>query len=72
MEIEKQKLITIIKEWIINDDELKKIQTLSKEKREKKKILTAILIEEMKKSNVDEYKTGSGKLIKTSIKNKKA
>ena len=71
MEIEKDKLITLIKEWMVNDKELKQLQIAIKERRDKKKLLTSVLVNEMNKSNVDEYKTQNGKLIKTSQKNKK-
>lgn len=71
MEIEKEKLITLIKEWMVNDKELKQLQIAIKERRDKKKLLTSVLVNEMNKSNVDEYKTQNGKLIKTSQKNKK-
>ena len=71
MEIEKEKLITLIKEWMVNDKELKHLQIAIKERRDKKKLLTSVLVNEMNKSNVDEYKTQNGKLIKTSQKNKK-
>ena len=69
--IEKNKLLNIIKEWILNDNQLKQLQKLTKERRENKKMLTAVLVEEMNKNNVDEYKTTDGKLIKTSHKTKK-
>ena len=71
METEKEKLINVIKEWMINDKELKQLQLATKERREKKKLLTAGLVNEMNKTNIDEYKTQNGKLIKTSQKNKK-
>jgi hypothetical protein len=71
METEKEKLINVIKEWMINDKELKQLQLATKERREKKKLLTAVLVNEMNKTNIDEYKTQNGKLIKTSQKNKK-
>ena len=71
MESNKDKLITVIKEWMVNDKEIKQLQLAIKERREKKKKLTDVLVNEMNKTNVDEYKTQSGKLIKTSHKNKK-
>lgn len=71
MDTEKEKLITLIKEWMVNDKELKQLQAAIKERRDKKKLLTSVLVNEMNKSNVDEYKTQNGKLIKTSQKNKK-
>ena len=71
MDSEKEKLISVIKEWMINDKELKQLQLATKERREKKKMLTAVLVEEMNRTDVDEYKTQNGKLIKTRQKNKK-
>ena len=71
METNKDKLITVIKEWMVNDKELKQLQLAIKERREKKKLLTSVLVNEMNRTNVDEYKTQSGKLIKTCQKNKK-
>ena len=71
MDTDKDKLINIIKEWMVNDKELKQLQAAIKERREKKKLLTGVLVNEMNKTNVDEYKTQNGKLIKTCQKNKK-
>tara|TARA_Y100000389_G_scaffold173370_1_gene182505 strand:- start:22 stop:366 length:345 start_codon:yes stop_codon:yes gene_type:complete len=68
---DKEQIITIIKEWMIIDKELKQLQLALKERREKKKLLTDILVNKMNETNVDEYKTQSGKLIKTCQKNKK-
>ena len=71
METGKEKLINVIKEWMINDKELKQLQLATKDRREKKKLLTSVLVNEMNKTNIDEYKTQNGKLIKTSQRNKK-
>ena len=70
-EKEKIKVLNIIKDWIINDKEIKQLQKVIKERREKKKILTSFLVEEMNKNNVDEYSTKSGKIIKSNKKTKK-
>lgn len=71
METDKEKILTVIKEWIIMDNEIKKLQNVMKERKEKKKMLTNVLVTEMNKSNVDEYNTQNGKLIKTCKKSKK-
>ena len=71
MENEKGTVLRIIKEWMANDNELKQLQKAIKERRDKKKMLTTVLVTEMNKSNVDEYNTQCGKLIKTNQKNKK-
>ena len=71
MDSNKEKLITVIKEWIVNDKEIKQLQLAIKERRDKKKLLTSVLVNEMNETNVDEYKTQNGKLIKNCLKNKK-
>jgi len=71
MDNDKGKVLHIIKEWMANENELKQLQKAIKERRDKKKMLTSVLVGEMNKSNVDEYNTQNGKLIKTNQKNKK-
>ena len=71
METDKEKILAVIKEWIVNDNEMKQLQKVMKDRREKKKMLTNLLVTEMNKSNVDEYNTQNGKLIKTCQKSKK-
>lgn len=66
--MDKSQLIDNIKEWIKVDNELKELQKASKERRERKKELTASLVDVMKENEIDCFDVNDGKLIYTQNK----
>tara|TARA_Y100000780_G_scaffold232389_1_gene263399 strand:- start:3984 stop:4331 length:348 start_codon:yes stop_codon:yes gene_type:complete len=66
--MDKGELIENIKEWIKLDNELKELQKAAKERREKKKELTANLVDVMKTNEIDCFDVNDGKLIYTKNK----
>lgn len=59
-----------VKEWLILDNEMREIQRILKEKKERKKALTDNVIELMKAKQVDELNVNDGKLIYSQTKTK--
>jgi hypothetical protein len=59
-----------VKEWLILDNEMREIQRILKEKKERKKNLTENVIELMKAKQVDELNVNDGKLIYSQTKTK--
>ena len=59
-----------VKEWLILDNEMREIQRILKEKKERKKTLTDNVIELMKAKQVDELNVNDGKLIYSQTKTK--
>lgn len=57
-----------IKEWIKYDSEIKNLQKLIKERRDKKKILTENLISVMKDHEIDCFDVNDGKILFTKNK----
>jgi len=63
-------LKVVVKEWLILDNEMREIQRILKEKKEKKKELTDNVIELMKAKKVEELNVNDGKLIYSQTKTK--
>jgi len=63
-------LKSTVKEWLILDNEMREIQRILKEKKERKKTLTDTVIELMKVKQVDELNVNDGKLIYSQTKTK--
>lgn len=63
-------LKSTVKEWLILDNEMREIQRILKEKKERKKALTDNVIELMKAKQVDELNVNDGKLIYSQTKTK--
>lgn len=61
--MEKEKLITSIKDWIQIDNEMKELQKAIKERRERKKELTDSLVNVMKSNDIDCFDTKDSKLV---------
>lgn len=64
----KEELVENIKLWLSYDVEIKKLQKIMKEKRDKKKELTKNLIDVMKNHEIDCFDINDGKLLYTSNK----
>jgi len=67
----KEELITNIKEWIKIDNEILKLQTEIKERKNKKKTLSETLMTVMKKNEIDCFDINGGALIYKQNKVKK-
>lgn len=63
-------LKTVVKEWLVLDNELREIQRIVKEKKERKKALTESVIDLMKIRKVEELNVNDGKLIYQQTKTK--
>ena len=61
----KEQLVTYVKEWVSIDEEMKALQKLMREKRQKKKELNDVLINVMKKNEIECFDTKNGKLLYT-------
>jgi hypothetical protein len=68
----KDELITNIKEWIKLDNELSKLQSEIKIRKNRKKELTLGLVETMKKNTIDCFDISGGALVYKKNKVKKA
>ena len=68
----KEVLIENIKEWITIDNELKELQKAARERRERKKELTASLVDVMRDNEIDCFDVNDGKLIYTQTKVKES
>ena len=55
MEETKRVLIQNIQEWLKIDNEMKLLRKEMKNRREQKKILTALLVDIMKKNQIEKY-----------------
>lgn len=60
--MEKEKLVSIIKEWIKNDNEIREIQKIQNDKKKEKQKITENLIQIMKQHDVDVFDINDGKL----------
>lgn len=67
----KEELITNIKEWIKIDNEILKLQSEIKERKNRKKTLSESLMTVMKKNNLDCFDINGGALIYKQNKIKK-
>lgn len=63
--MDKELIISTIKEWMDIDNDLKEIQKLAKEKRERKKYLTEMLVTIMRDNEIDCFDVNQGKLVYT-------
>jgi len=68
----KEQLISYVKEWVSIDEEMKQMQKVMREKRQKKKELNDVLIEVMKQNEIECFDTNNGKLLYSVNKTKKA
>ena len=67
-DLSKGELIELIKEWKKIDDELKAIQKGIKERRDKKKQISLMLVKVMRDNEIDCFDINNGKLIYTKNK----
>ena len=68
----KEQLVSYVKEWVLIDEEMKGLQKLMREKRQKKKELNDVLINVMKQNEIDCFDTKNGKLLYSVNKTKKS
>ena len=68
----KEELVSNIKQWITLDEEIKNLQRQIKEKRNEKKENTETLVRIMRDNEIGEINTSTGKLIYTTRKTKKS
>lgn len=64
----KEELVNNIKEWMQIEDEMKVLQKELKERRDKKKLLTATLVDIMKTNEIDCFDMTEGKISYTKSK----
>lgn len=64
----KEDLINLIKDWVNEENEIKKLQKEIKQHREKKKQLTNNLVEVMKINEIDCVNISEGKILYTNNK----
>ena len=67
----KEQLVSYVKEWVSIDEEMKELQKLMREKRQKKKELNDVLILVMKENDIDCFDTNNGKLLYSVNKTKR-
>ena len=68
----KEELVSLIKEWVTLDNDIKTLQKEVKERKEKKKQLSDMLVEVMKDNEIDCFEMSEGKLIYSQNKVKSA
>ena len=68
----KEQLIAYVKEWVSIDEEMKQLQKVMREKRQKKKDLNDVLINVMKENEIECFDTKNGKLLYSVNKTKQA
>ena len=68
----KEQLVNYVKEWVLIDEEMKQLQKVMREKRQKKKELNDVLIGVMKKNEIECFDTKNGKLLYSVNKSKKS
>lgn len=66
--MDRETLIETIKEWIEVEKEVKELTSILKDRRQRKRNLTAVLVEIMKNNDIDEFDVNSGKLVYTKNK----
>ena len=67
----KEELVSIIKLWINNDNEVKSLQSQLRNKKKESKLLTDNLINVMKSNELDCIDINNGKLVHKTSKTKK-
>ena len=70
--MDKDKLISNVRDWISIDNEIKQLQKLTKQKRKEKKELTQNLVDTMKTHDIQCFDISDGKLMYTQNKVKSA
>jgi hypothetical protein len=68
----KEQLVSYVKEWVAIDEEMKQLQKVMREKRQKKKELNDVLIGVMKQNEIECFDTKNGKLLYSVNKTKKS
>jgi hypothetical protein len=68
----KEQLVSYVKEWVSIDEEIKQLQGIMREKRQKKKDLNDLLINVMKQNEIECFDTKNGKLLYSVNKTKKS
>lgn len=68
----KEQLVSYVKEWVSIDEEMKQLQKVMREKRQKKKQLNDVLINVMKQNEIECFDTNNGKLLYSVNKTRKA
>ena len=63
METTKQELVNNIKEWINLDNDISKLNIEIKDRKNKKKKLSADLVEIMKKNDLDSFNINGGSIL---------
>ena len=71
MDETKRILVENIQAWLKIDNEMKTLRKEIKDRREKKKLLTALLVDIMKKNDIDDVALKNEKLLYTRTKIKK-
>ena len=66
--MDKEKLISNVRDWISIDNEIKQLQKLTKQKRKEKKELRQDLVDTMKSHDIRCFDISDGKLMYTSSK----
>ena len=66
--MDKEKLISNVRDWITIDNEIKSLQKLIKQKRKEKKNLTEDLVTVMKTNDIQCFDISDGKLMYTQNK----
>jgi hypothetical protein len=64
----KEELVNLVKDWVKEENEIKKLQKTIKQHREKKKKLTSNLVEIMKSNEIDCVNITEGKILYTNNK----
>jgi hypothetical protein len=68
MNTTKEQLVNTVKEWITIDQQMSVLQREIKQRRNRKKELTSILVEIMKTNEIDCFDINDGKIIYTQNK----
>jgi hypothetical protein len=69
--MEKEQLVSNVKEWIGIDEEMKQLQSMLREKRKRKKELTDELVNVMKQNEIECFDIKNGQLLYSVNKSKK-
>lgn len=68
----REEIVSTIKQWMSADDEIKRLQQEIKQYKEIKKNTANLLIEVMKKNDVDSFDLNEGSLVHTQRKTKQS
>ena len=67
---DKNKIIDLVRRWVLFDDKIKNLQKELTTLRKEKKTITENLTSIMKENNIDEFDINNGKLVYTRSKTK--